>query len=270
MAHARGISEANRKLLEVLHRQVHGPFAAADAARIWKADRTRAGRLLAHFAARGWLTRVRRGTYSVVPLGATSPADWREDPWLVAMDAFEPCYLGGWTACAHWDLTEQIFRDVLVFSARNLSRRRYEIQRTIFRVKVVVPDRMFGLVSVWRGRSRVQVSDASRTLVDVLADPVVGGGMRHICSVVTAYFESKARDDRKLIDYASRLGNRTVFKRLGYLIEALHVDAPDLIRACRDLMSKGVSVLDPALPRRGPMLSRWRLLLNAHITEEKT
>ena len=80
MTSARGISEDNRRLLEVLHRQVHGPFSVAGAAEVWRLDPTRAGRLLAHLAARGWLARIRRGSYALVPLGATSPGDRREDP----------------------------------------------------------------------------------------------------------------------------------------------------------------------------------------------
>ena len=262
---ALGISEDNRTLLEVLHRQVHGPFSVAGAAEAWRFDPTRAGRLLAHLAARGWLARIRRGSYALVPLGATSPGDWREDPWLVAMDSFAPCYLGGWTACAHWELTEQVFRDMMVFSSRPMARRRFEIQGTSYRVKVVAADRMYGLTTVWRGRTRIRVSDASRTLVDLLADPATGGGIRHVSEVVGAYFRSESRADRKLVDYAARLGNRTAFKRLGYLTETLGIAAPDLLRSCQEKMSSGVSRLDPALPHRGAIQSRWRLLLNATV-----
>jgi predicted transcriptional regulator of viral defense system len=270
MARAMGISEANRELLEVLHRQAAGPFSVADATQIWKAGRARAGRLLAHLAARGWLTRVRRGFYVVVPLGATAPRDWREDPWLIAMKAFSPCYLGGWTACVHWELTEQLFRDVMVFSARPMARRRFEIQGTWFRVKVVAPERLFGLAPVWRGRTRVRVSDPSRTLVDVLADPTTGGGMRHVSEVVATYFATGVRDDAKLIDYASRLGNRTVFKRLGYLVERFGIDAADLVKRCQARMSAGVSLFDPELSRRGMIVSRWRLLVNVTVGEQRS
>ena len=269
MASALGISEDNRRLLEMLHRRVHGPFSVAAAADAWGFETSRAGRLLAHLAARGWLARIRRGSYALVPLGASSPGDWREDPWLVAMDAFAPCYLGGWTACAHWELTEQLFRDVMVFSSKPMARRRFEIQGTSYRVKVVAADRMFGMSTVWRGRTRVRISDASRTLVDVLADPATGGGIRHVSEVVASYFRSDSRADRKLVDYAARSGNRTAFKRLGYLTETLGIAAPELLDACRKNISSGVSRLDPALPHRGAIQSRWRLLLNASFGQAR-
>ena len=45
-------------------------------------DRT--SHLLAALAAGGWLARVRSGWYIVVPLEASAPHEWREDPWILA------------------------------------------------------------------------------------------------------------------------------------------------------------------------------------------
>src|SRR5208337_3006610 len=177
---SRGISEENREHLEVLHRRLHGPFSVADAAHVWKIERARSRRLLAHLAERGWLTRVRRDAYVAVPLGATAPTDWRADPWAVAAKTFGPCYLAGWTACEHWGLTEQIFRTIWVVTSRRVSPRVQEIQGTTFNLKVTRRDRMFGLAVVWRGEVKVEASSPSRTIVDLLDDPRLGGGMRHI------------------------------------------------------------------------------------------
>ncbi|MCH7760531.1 type IV toxin-antitoxin system AbiEi family antitoxin domain-containing protein [candidate division TA06 bacterium] len=105
-----GISEKNRRLLDALHREQNGPFTITDVAKSWSMDRTRVGRLLAYWASRGWLSRIRKGLYITVPLGAMDPAKRREDPWIVATRIFGPCYIGGWSACdaplapgAAWD-----------------------------------------------------------------------------------------------------------------------------------------------------------------------
>ena len=39
--------------------------------------------------------------------------------------------------------------------------------------------------------------------------------------MVRAYFASEHRDDRQLVAYGLRLGNQTVFKRLGFLMNFL-------------------------------------------------
>lgn len=258
----KGIESTNRVRLDRLHRELGRPFAVADAAETLHlpADKTR--RLLAQFAERGWLSRIRRNAYALVPLGASKPGEWREDPWCAAATAFAPCYLGGWTAGEHWSLTEQLFRDIIVFSSRRVHERVVVLQGTTFRVKRISPKNFFGLQTVWRGQSRISVSDPSRTLVDLLDDPSVGGGIRHVSEMVAAYFAGDSRDDAKLIDYVPRLGNRTVWKRLGFLVETLGISAPELVDVAQKSLSKGLSLLDPAGPKSGRVLKRWNLRVN--------
>ncbi len=268
MNEAHGITEKNRERLEVLHRRMKGPFSVSESAAVWSVDPARARRLMAYLAASGWLSRVRRNSYVTVPLGATSPKQWHEDPWIVASKTFAPCYLGGWTACEHWGLTEQIFREMIVFSTRRVRHRAEEIQGTRFRIKVIAKSRMFGLEGVWRAQTRVMVSDPTRTLVDLLDDPAVGGGMRHVADVARNYFEGTARNDSLLADYADKIGNRAVFKRLGYLLEALNIRAAKLSALCARRKSAGVSRLDPGGRATGPILSRWSLRVNVNLDRE--
>jgi predicted transcriptional regulator of viral defense system len=265
MTVARGIREQNRALLEKLHRAVDGPFSAAKAAEILSVPRDRARRLLAYFAARGWLARIRRGAYTTVPLGATSPSEWREDPWSVAHEAFAPCYIAGWSACEHWELTEQIYRDIVVVTGASIRARKQRIQDTVFILRYLRPDMHFGTRSVWRGQTRMRVSDPSRTIVDILDDPDIGGGVRQCADAVRAYFEGEHRNERLLLNYVERRRNRTVFKRLGYLLEVLGIEAPDVTERCLAGQSKGLSLLDPTLEARGKITKRWNLRINVSI-----
>ena len=76
---------------------------------------------------------------------------------------------------------------------------------------------MFGLKPIWRGKVKVNVSDPTRTIVDLLDTPTMGGGIRSVLDMLKSYFNSENRDSNLLIDYADRLGNKAVFKRLGVL-----------------------------------------------------
>ena len=265
-----GIEKTNREHLERLHRWLKGPFTAAEASAALDLPLPRSRRLLSYLASRGWLSRVHRGLYTTVPLGAAAPADWREDPWVVAAKLFEPCYIGGWSACEHWDLTEQIFRDVAVITARTIREREAEVQGTAFRLKGVDESKLFGTRSKWRDGVRVKVSDPSRTVVDILDDPSIGGGIRHVFSVVANYFDSEHRDEGQLVDYAKKLGNRTVFKRLGYLIELQGIAAPETTHACRRMLSSGLSPLDPSVRAKGKVVKRWNLRANVSLSPGET
>ena len=263
-----GIGPLNRARLAALNRAFDGPFAASEAAPILDVDKEAAARIVGYLASRGWLARIRRGLFAPVPLEATVPEDWRADPWLIAGRVFEPGYVGGWSACEHWDLTEQLFRDVVVITATPQRRRKATIQGAGFLVVRRPPTALFGTVEVWRGRERVKVSDATRTVVDILDEPALGGGIRHVADVVGEYFTGERRDDNLLTSYIDRLGNRAVYKRLGYLLETLEIDAPELIERCLERQSSGLSALDPAIPRKGKITKRWNLRVNARLVRE--
>ena len=264
-----GISHLNRGRLTQLHHKLGGAFSVDDAMSIWQTDRSTTRRRLAHLAAHGWLVRVQRGRYATIPLDAAQPGRWQIEPWAVASQVFAPCYVGGWSACEHWGLTEQIFRTVVVFSASsNLRERRPVIQETTYIVRQIPADRLFGARVVWLNQHRILVSDASRTLVDLLDDPAVGGGITHVVHVMHNYFQSTHCDHALLLDYAARIGNGAVYKRLGYLLEHLQIDAPDLIDACQTHLTSGYALLDPAAPAKGVRRRRWHLHVNITINPE--
>jgi predicted transcriptional regulator of viral defense system len=263
-----GISGSNRHHLELLHREFRDPFGAEEAARLLGLPHDRTSRLLRHLAERGWLTRVRQGLYITVPLEARSSGEWIEDPWVVGSKAFAPCYIAGWSACEHWGLTEQIFNEIALVSSKPIRRSSQSIQGTNFRVKAVAPDQIFGTRTVWRNQSQVEVSDPSRTVIDMLDDPSFGGGIRHVAHALTAYFEEHLDRDA-LLEYAERRGNRSVYKRLGYLIESRKLPSDGLLEPCRERMSTGVVDLDPASPKGGPIVKRWNLRVNVDVVENE-
>jgi len=228
-------------------------------------DLVRARRLLAHLAAKGWLVRVKQGLYATVPLGAAEPADWREDTWVVAVRSFTPCYIAGWSACEHWGLTEQIFRDIAIVTGQPVRKSPVAIQGTAFHLRHRSEDRLFGTRIVWRDRVQVPVSDPSRTIVDILDKPDLGAGIRHVADVIETYFAGEHRNERLLLEYAERAGNRTVYKRLGYLMETLGIDVPDVVERCRSSLSAGLTFLDPTVRRAGRISKRWNLRVNVEI-----
>ena len=261
-----GITGRNRRLLTRLHREFPAPFTVREAAGALDFSIPQARRFLAYLADRGWLVRVRHGLYATVSLEAETPGEWREDPWVVATKLFGPeCYLGGWTACEHWDLTDQIFHGTVVFTTRRVRSTEIEVQGFPFCIRHVSPERIFGTRPVWRDRVRVDVSDPARTVVDLLDKPSLGGGIRHVAEVVDEYFHSEHRDEGRLDDYLTRFGNGAAYKRLGFLLEELDVTAPTMLGKCRDGLTSGISLLDPDLPRQGPATRRWNLRVNGNV-----
>ena len=176
-----GVTGRRREQLMMLHRAFSGPFDAAQAAAALSTDLGHTRRLLANLANSGWLARVRTGWYICVPLEASEPKAWREDPWIVAATLFSPGYIGGWSALEHWGLTDQIFNVIYVIAGRKVKPAQQTIQGTDFLIRTVPNRSLFGTRRVWRQRVPVNVSDPHRTIIDILDVP--GGSRRRAACI---------------------------------------------------------------------------------------
>lgn len=264
-----GLGKESRARLAKLLRETKGTISVEEAAASFGMSPKRTADTLGWWARRGWLSRVRRGLYVPVPLESNTADVALEDPWLVAARLFAPCYIGGWSAAEHWNLTEQIFRSVLVCTAGKPHDRKPVIKGTRFVLRTVSRAAIFGTKSVWRGRAKVDVSDPARTVLDLLNDPALGGGIRHTVDVLRSYLNSEAKDLRLLIKYADRLANGAVFKRLGFLLERVAPAEKRAVEACRKRLTTGNAKLDPALAAKR-LVTAWRLWIPDGWMAEET
>ena len=220
-------------------------------------DRRSAAKLLSRWRGQGWLRRIGPGLYVPVPLDLASSEQVVEDPWVLVPVLFGASYIGGWTAAHHWDLTEQLFNETVIFTTKRTSAKHVIAQGVTFRLNHIAEKRLFGLKAIWRGSQRVNLSDPARTVVDMLALPETGGGVDHVADCLTAYRKSRSYDADLLIRYAERLGNGAVFKRLGFLAEVQLHDS-HLVSECTDRLTQGNAQLDPRLISRH-LHTSWRL-----------
>ena len=242
-----------------------GVFGAVEAAELLGTGRGEAARLLAYLARRGFLARLCRGLYANRSFGDDRREGCSGDPFVVAERVFRPCYIGGFSVCAHWGLTDQVFGAVLVVTARPVRERHVKIGGTPYHLTVRRQTALFGTTKLERGSGVANMSDPSRTLVDVLDDPRLAGGVRTAAGVADRYLASEYRDDDLLVDYGDRLNNGALFKRLGFVLEHSGADAPGLVRACLDRRSSGLVLLDPSIKSSGRIVRRWRLRVNVSL-----
>ena len=245
-----------RRRLATVLRRAGDLIRVVDVVSALDVSRPAATKLLSRWARQGWLRRVGPGTYAAASLDAVDRDRVLDDPWVLVPALYSPCYVGGWTAAEHWDLTEQLFRPIVVMTTRPVHKKHQNHHGTPFLLRHTQPRKLFGTKNVWRSRSRVMVSDVHRTVVDMLDDPAVGGGGQHVADCVAAYLAHDDRDDGALTEYADLLGNGAVFKRLGFIAEQHAED--HLVDASTNRLTGGYAMLDPALPCTVP-IARWRL-----------
>lgn len=253
-----GLGKEDRKRLSAIVRGTKGTLSVKEVSNILKVSPTEAAKMLSRWAKKGWLSRVKRGLYIPIPLESRTAEIPLEDPWIVAERLYSPCYIGGWSAAEYWDLTEQVFRTIVVMTTQKPRSRSPVIKGTSFIIRTVPEKAMFGLKSAWRGQVKISVSDSSRTVLDMLNVPRLGGGIRSVADMLNNYLKSENKDLKLLIEYAKRLGNGAVFKRLGFLLERFASDQISFINDCKTQLTTGNVKLDPAL-ESDKLITRWKL-----------
>lgn len=261
-----GLGKKSRQVLAKLLRIPSGVISVEESAKILGVSKPVASRLLCRLAGQGWLARARRGVYIPICLEAQSAQGWPEDLWVLAAQVFVPCYIGGWSAAEHWNLTEQIFRTTLAITKANTRNHNIQMLGSNFRVKTVRPHKFFGTLPIWRGAVRLEVSDLQKTIVDMLDDPSIGGGIRTVAEMLQTYWHREDKNLFQILDYAKRMNNGAILKRLGYLAEHALGDDNDFLEACKIEMTAGNAMLDPSVKRKGRLLRRWRLWVNVDLS----
>ena len=118
----------------------------------------------------------------------------------------------------HWELTEQIFRTIVIMTTKKPRNRKPVIMGSKFLLRTIPNNALFGTKTIWRGQVKVNISDPTRTVLDMLNNPALGGGLRPTVDVFLNYMNSKNKDTDLLITYADNLGNGAIFKRMGFLV----------------------------------------------------
>lgn len=143
----------------------------ADVIKALAISRTEAAKRLARWREQGWLSRVGSGAYVPASIDTLGLERVLDDAWVLVPALFDPAYIGGRTAAEHWDLTEQIFKDIVVITGQTIREKRQERQGFEFTLKHLKPEKIFGTKPVWRHSTKVPVSDVHRTIIDMLDDP---------------------------------------------------------------------------------------------------
>lgn len=247
-----------------LMRDLGDTFTTSAAAKVLGLSNGETSKNLSRWAKQGWLTRIKRGLYAIVPMDATSTEQSLEDTWLLIPELFSPCYVGGWSAAEHWDLTEQIFRETCILTERPVAHKKIEIHNIPFMLTHIQKSLNFGTRTVWRKNIKILVSDPHKTILDMLHNPKLGGGIQHVVDCFKEYIKNIHYDPDKLAEYATKLNNGGVFKRLGFLSSRILGDDHPLTILCEKHLTQGLAYIDPSI-KSGKLITRWRLYVPSNL-----
>jgi predicted transcriptional regulator of viral defense system len=207
---------------------------------------------------KGIITKIIDGKYFLSLLSL------QPDQLSIASHIVYPSYLSFWTALNFYQFTEQLPRTIFITTTR--TKTPAMIDQTSLKFIKLSTYRFFGYTK----KSDIIIADKEKAIIDSLLLPRYAGGIDEVYKCICNAWNEI--DSSILIEYALRMGNSSLNKRLGYLIElgigmgllAMH---PELMEKLRGNIGKGYSKLEPQAPKKGKCEKKWGLILN--IDEKK-
>lgn len=201
---------------------------------------------------KGWIERVEKGKYMIIPLGAEK-GKYTLNEFIIGSLLVRPYAIAYWSALHYYGLTEQIPNTVFVQTTTRKKKQNIEIFGVEYKIVRIKENRFFGIKKTWIEEALVSITDKEKTIIDCLDKPQYCGG---IVEVAKALKNGKF-DKNKLTKYVKEFGNSGVIRRLGYLCDLLQVDIP-----LPKIDTRNYLFLDPTMPHKGSKNGKWRLIIN--------
>jgi len=208
--------------------------------------------ILSRLEKKGWIERVEKGKYMIVPLGAEK-GKYTLNEFIIASILVEPSCIAYWSALNFYGLTEQIPGTVFIQTTSRKKKRHIDIFGVHYRIIKLKEERIFGVRKEWINGEAINITDREKTIIDCLDKPQYCGGVVEVAKAL----KSESIDRKKLADYAGQIGNSGVMRRLGYLCDFLGVDISLPLIETRNYL-----LLDHSMPHKGSRNSKWRLVIN--------
>lgn len=259
-----GLGKKESFLISSLARENRSVFTAEDAKAIVGMTAKKA---IYNLVKKKWVLKLQRGLYVIVPLdiGVMGADSFAMHNFVIGSKLVEPYYIGYWSALNHYGFSDQI--PTTTFIATTKARKGIEILHGTYLFVQIGKRKFFGATEIEAGGEKVRISDMNKTIADCLDHPEYCGGIDEIARSI--YFSRKEIDLKKVKAYALRMGNLTILKRLGYILETsgLLEEYKAIFKAVE--LSKGYSILDPLSPKSGTYNDKWGLLVNREIKPDR-
>ena len=227
-------------------------FTMEDFIRDSKLPRNLCWVILSRLEKRGWIERIEKGKYMIIPLGAEK-GKYTLHEFVIASMLVSPYAIAYWSALNHYGLTEQIPTTVFIQTTSRKKRQKLNIFGVDYQIVRIAEKKFFGLKKEWIEESQVYITDREKTIVDSLDKPQYCGGIIEVAKAL----KSGKYDTEKLSEYAKRIGNSGVRRRLGYLAEILGINIK-----LPDVKTRNYLYFDPTMPKKGRKNAKWRLIIN--------
>jgi predicted transcriptional regulator of viral defense system len=236
-------------------------FKIDDVQRILGKKPNEAADFLSELTRKKILARLKAGKFLIIPQELGSAERYIGNWYVAAREiANSPdYYVAFYSAMQFWGMLTQPLLKIYVATPKRQIVPFGLRDRLIF---IFIKEKfVWGVQEQWVTQTeRVRISNLEKTVLDALAHPEYCGGIIEAAKGI--WLVRDKIDFQKLKDYVGRHEKIVVAKRLGYILEILKIDQPELSAFLRMYVKDRYDLFDPALAANRIDKNAWRLIDN--------
>lgn len=244
--------EENRQILSV-----------ADFVEFYGITESYARKMISDLVETGWLIRVQKGKYQLLPARTGLDPFPMGDKLVVACQAYPKGFIAYGSAAEYHGLSLQVFPTVILASPDDTGSRNIGTTRVML-VKIK-DDNYVGFEALNRGPN-VKVATIERTIIDCINRPDLCGGISDLPEILKRA-RSRANINR-LLEWLASYRSKSLSKKVGYLLDHFGYELSQ--EADLELRRKNEGVktylFSPRVAGKSALhqySKKWRLIVNA-------
>ncbi|MEK6863833.1 MAG: type IV toxin-antitoxin system AbiEi family antitoxin domain-containing protein [Nanoarchaeota archaeon] len=246
-----GIGKKSSQLLSELAAKNKAIFTFGEARALLKEKKPATAKLLHDLVRNGWLFRIAKGIYMILPLEAGAKPEFTEHEFAIASSMAGEGYISYWSALNYYGFTEQVPKTVFVAITRR--KKEKEVLGLRIRFVCIKKKKFFGFKKICINNIHVRIAEKEKAIIDCLDLPRNCGGISEAVKAISGAKDEI--DSKKMEMYAKRMGNNAVINRLGYIFELLGIKT-----ALKP--GKHPALLEPEAGTKGRYNQKWNIIEN--------
>ena len=211
--------------------------------------------ILSRLEKKGWIERIEKGKYIVIPLGAEK-GKYTLHEFVLGSYLVDPCIISYWSTLNYYGFTEQIPRTVFIQTTSRKKHQEVTIFGIPYKIIRIKKEKIFGTEKVWFEDLQINVTSREKTIIDCLDKPQYAGGIIEVAKAL----RTEDYDKKTLVKYAKKISNTGVIRRLGYICDFLHIPIN-----LPEIKTRNYLKLDPILPKSTILNAKWNLIINEKL-----
>ncbi|MBU0930306.1 MAG: hypothetical protein KJ623_04525 [Nanoarchaeota archaeon] len=171
-----------------------------------------------------------------------------DDILLFASHIYVPSYISLWTAIRYYNLTEQMPKIIFIMTPKS----RKPLKFNDISIKFVKTKYFFGFKKERYRDFDIFIAEPEKAVIDSLISKKIP------LDEIEKAIKMKQIDIKKLLDYAIKIKNKSLIKRLGFILEEKNIKCERL----KKFVDANYTVLDLMLGKQGRKNKKWRVIDN--------